>query len=62
MFALTANGTFSQWQPNVRLSDYPFSSRTGLHNARNVATDGNMVHVVWDDYRFGASGEVYYKR
>lgn len=62
MFALAANSTFSQWQPDVRLSDYPASSRTNLHNARNIASEGNMVHVVWEEGRHGASRQLYYKR
>ncbi len=62
MFALAANGPLAQWQPDVRLSDFPASSRTDLHNARNIAAEGNMVHAVWVDFRFGASGEIFYKR
>jgi len=62
LLTLNSFNLFAQWESGVRLSDFPFSSRTSLHNARNIASVGNAVHVVWEDYRFGASGEIYYKR
>jgi hypothetical protein len=49
-----------QWQPDVRLTNAPDTSRTGYHNG-SLVTNGNFVHVVWFDKRDG-NFEIYYKR
>jgi hypothetical protein len=51
----------AQWQPDVRLTNNPASSWTSYNNAWCVASNGNVVHVVWHDYRDG-NWEIYYKR
>ena len=45
------------WKPDVRLTNDPAGSFYA-----SVAATGNMVHVVWKDYRDGANGEIYYKQ
>jgi hypothetical protein len=51
----------SQWQPDVRLTNDPAGSSTSENNAWCVASSGNVVHVVWFDWRNG-NPEIYYKR
>ncbi|MBE0433153.1 hypothetical protein IBX73_06775 [candidate division WOR-3 bacterium] len=51
----------AQWEPDVRLTDDPFESRTSFDNAWCVASCGAIVHVVWHDNRDGNT-EIYYKR
>lgn len=54
---------FSQWQPDVRLTNDPFASSTSYNNARCIAASGLIVHVVWHDGRNGVNNyEIYYKR
>jgi len=53
---------FAQWQPDVRLSDFPFSSITNNPTGRNIAADESVVHAVWEDNRHGLEREIYYKR
>ncbi len=52
---------FAQWQPDVRLTNNSYESYTTRNNAWCVGGSGNVVHVVWADYRDGNS-EIYYKR
>lgn len=55
--------SLSQWEPDVRLTNDPWSSSTSLNNAWCVAANGNTVHVVWFDYRHNNGiAEIYYKR
>ena len=45
------------WEADVRLTNNPaFSFRP------SVAISGVVVHVVWEDFRDGSSGRIYYKR
>lgn len=53
--------SYSQWQPDVRLTNNPASSQTCYSNSWAVAANGNIVHVVWYDNRDG-NYEIYYKR
>ena len=53
--------TNGQWQADTRLSDLPSQSITSINNAWCVAASGNVVHVIWSDYRDGGTGEIYYK-
>ncbi|MEP7146815.1 MAG: hypothetical protein ABI792_07375, partial [bacterium] len=54
--------SYSQWQPDVRLTNDPAISFTSRNNARCVAASGNVLHVVWYDYRDAGNSEIYYKR
>lgn len=45
------------WDIDTRLTNNSAASRTP-----SVTVSGQAVHVVWDDRRGGASGEIYYKR
>ncbi len=60
LFGIT-NLSLSQWQGDTRLTNNPAGSFTPYNNARAVASSGNLVHIVWQDYRDGES-EIYYKR
>jgi len=51
----------AQWEPDVRLTNDPANSYTSYNNAWCIAASGNVVHVVWFDYRDG-NPEIYYKR
>lgn len=51
----------AQWEPDVRLTNDFFESRTSFNNAWCVASSGANVHVVWHDNRDGNT-EIYYKR
>jgi hypothetical protein len=52
---------YSQWEPDVRLTNATGNSYTSLNNAWGIAANGNMVHTVWYDQRDG-NYEIYYKR
>ncbi len=54
----------AQWQPEVRLTNDPASSYTSFGNARCIAANGNIIHVVWYDGVAVNVGnwEIYYKR
>ena len=51
----------AQWQPDVRLTNDTALSWTSWNYAWNVASSGDIVHVVWWDERDG-NWEIYYKR
>ncbi|MFA7360062.1 MAG: T9SS type A sorting domain-containing protein [Candidatus Kapaibacterium sp.] len=53
--------SYSQWEPDVRLSNDPGFSQTSFDNARCIAASGSVVHVVWYENRNG-NDEIYYKR
>jgi len=57
----TANLTQAQWEATVRLTNDPALSYTEGCSQRNIASDGDLVHVVWEDERDG-NWELYYKR
>ncbi|MEO8513390.1 MAG: exo-alpha-sialidase [Ignavibacteria bacterium] len=52
---------FSQWQPDVRLTNNPAYSSTYYNSAWSVGASGNFVHAVWTDLRDN-NNEIYYKR
>jgi len=52
---------YTQWQPDVRLTNDAGSSSTSNNNSWSIAANGNIVHVVWYDNRDG-NYEIYYKR
>ena len=66
-FLLIYNFTFNidnceaQWQPDVRLTTSSADSNLSLNNARCIAANGSIVHIVYYDYRDG-NNEIYYKR
>jgi len=51
----------AQWQPDVRLTNAPDTSRTYTGNSRCMASNGSIVHTVWQDNRDG-NMEIYCKR
>jgi len=51
----------AQWQPDVRLTNDTAGSWISSNNAWSVAASGNVVHVVWKDFR-NVNDEIYYKR
>ncbi len=51
---------FSQWQPDVRLTNDTANSNPSFSSA-SIASSGSVVHVVWRDNRDGNT-EIYYKR
>jgi len=61
-YTLNINDCFAQWQADVRLTSDPAVSFPCYNNGWCIAVSGNVVHIVWYDYRDGANGEIYYKR
>jgi len=59
--ALAPLTALAQWEPDVRLTNDPLDSITCFNNAKCVAAEGAVIHVVWHDNRDGNS-EIYYKR
>ncbi len=53
--------TYSQWQPEIRLTNDPGLSNLGYNNTKQISVVGNVIHVVWVDHR-NAAPEIYYKR
>jgi hypothetical protein len=51
----------AQWQPDVRLTNNSAYSALSYNNARNIAANGSVLHVVFSDDRDG-NPEIYYKR
>jgi hypothetical protein len=64
LFFIISKISFAQWQPEVRLTNDPTSSYTSFGNARCIATNGDVIHVVWYDGATVNAGnwEIYYKR
>ena len=52
---------FAQWGPDVRLTYADDMSYLPYNNARGIVSNGDMVHVVWYDFR-DHNYEIYYKR
>ncbi len=53
--------SFSQWEPEVRLTNNTFASETSFNNAWSLGASGQLVHALWFDNRDG-NYEIYYKR
>lgn len=51
----------AQWQTDIRLTNDPASSRTSGTNVKCIGSEGNIVHVFWEDSRDG-NNEIYYIR
>ncbi|MCC7159354.1 MAG: T9SS type A sorting domain-containing protein [Ignavibacteria bacterium] len=58
-FLLLVSFSYSQWQPDVRLTNDPALSFSG--EDRCISVNGNSIHVVWQEHRDG-DAEIYYKR
>ena len=56
---LSSTDTHSQWQPEVRLTNAAGESWTSPNTARSIAASGEVVHVVWHDWRQGQFPEIY---
>ncbi len=61
LILLLVNNLSAQWEPDVRLTYDDSTSWTSMNNAWCIAADGDSIHVVWYDNRFGNSA-IYYKR
>ncbi|MFA5011866.1 MAG: FG-GAP-like repeat-containing protein [Ignavibacteria bacterium] len=52
----------AQWMPEVRLTDNSAICNTSYTNSsRCIASSGDIIHIVWADYREGQE-EIYYKQ
>lgn len=61
LIILNSTNLFSQWQPDVRLTNDGGYSFLSYNNARCLAASGNFLHVIWYDTRYG-NWELFYKR
>jgi hypothetical protein len=61
LIILNSINLFSQWQPDVRLTNNGSFSFLSYNNARCLAASGNILHVIWYDDRYG-NWELFYKR
>jgi len=62
LFSVPVSISYSQWQPEIRLTNDPAYSWTSNNNAWCVAANESIVHVIWFDLRDGGNSEIYYKR
>ncbi len=53
--------SYSQWEPDVRLTNGPGDSFSKNNNTRCIAANGNVVHTIWVNER-DSKYEIYYKR
>lgn len=51
----------AQWLSDIRMTNNSANSYTSGGNGWCIASNGNIVHIVWYDYR-DANWEIYYKR
>ena len=60
----TISNISAQWLPEVRLTNDPTSSYTSFGNARCIAVNGDVVHLVWYDGVTVGEGtwKIFYKR
>jgi hypothetical protein len=58
---LNSTNLFAQWQTDERLTNDGGYSFLSYNNARCLAVNGNILHVVWYDTREG-NWELFYKR
>jgi len=52
----------AQWEPDVRLTNASGNSFTSYNNAWCIAANGNVVHVIWYDYKNLTFPKIYFKR
>lgn len=64
LFLFIAASLNAQWQPEVRMTNDPTMSLTSFGDARCIAADGNVIHIVWYDGVTLGEGtwKIYYKR
>jgi hypothetical protein len=55
------SNTFSQWEPDVRLTNNSAVSYTSNNNSYCIGTTGDSIFIVWEDGRDG-NDEIYFKR
>jgi len=63
--AFAVTNIFAQWQTEVRMTNDPLLSYTSFGNARCVAANGDVVHVVWysgDTVAADGIWDIFYKR
>jgi hypothetical protein len=60
-FTFSIDNCFSQWQPEVRLTNDPAVTYNSFTGARSIAASGSYVHTTFTDDRAG-NFDVYYKR
>jgi hypothetical protein len=58
---LTAQCSWAQWEPDVRLTNNAAVSKAAFANTWGIAYQGDTLHVVWYDGRDG-NYEIYYKK
>lgn len=61
LLLLITSSIHSQWQNDVRLTNDTAETSTTNNNVRTIASNGDTVHVVFNDKRDG-NYEIYYKR
>ncbi len=60
---LIIENCFAQWESDIRLTNAFGKSITSYNNAKSVAANGNIVHVVWSDKRNpNLPSAIFYKR
>ncbi len=60
LFILT-NFLFCQWEQDIRLTNDVNNSFLPVNNQRAIFSNGDTIHIVWEDDRNG-NYEIYYKR
>jgi hypothetical protein len=58
---LLATESYTQWEPDVRLTNDPAESYTS-YSVKCIASSGDSLHVVWTDGRYVTADETFYKR
>ena len=53
--------SFSQWEPEVRLTNNTYASETSFNSSWSLAASGQLVHAFWFDDR-NVHYDIYYKR
>ncbi|MFH1050347.1 MAG: sialidase family protein, partial [bacterium] len=51
----------AEWEPDMRLTNDTAKSYTSYSNQRNIASEGEYIHIVWWDERNG-NCDIFYKR
>lgn len=58
---VAVNIALGQWEPDVRLTFDPGASWMPISSCKPIVTNGDSVHLVWQDFRDN-NAEIYYKR
>jgi hypothetical protein len=59
LFIQAAQISLAQWEPDVRLTSDGYDSQTSMRPC--IAANGDTLHAVWSDNRFGLSA-IFYRR